>query len=907
MLPEEALFVAEENPERDGKKAKPPKRNLMERKLCILLMFYNASYKRIELHHYPIMEHIGMLEQDGIFIQDYNEVVAREIWSMGVNQSHKMQWKASDPKGDDLHTSASYAARRKALPKWIGIKVVGIWDLAKKRLGFTLEDNYSSGYSLENRSEVATDPHPRARVRGSKPTGGTFVRQKYAPKAFNYSIIRDCAIHSATDFSHLFDMVDKTETLGSEESAILTPGDASRISDVGFYERRQVLTETPKVSGDGWKNWKKAKSSVPRDRTFVHSIEIFYKREQAEHYAYKYRLPMFAHDKTSEGTKKIYGVMGSWLEAYRSIRLRAYEIPPSDMYQGQCVPGNYSKRDQPSFHDCMLFSHECYGGPRRIKLFIDMDAKPYDNPQFLDDVNFPEYGMSMERVNRTTRSTIRWFTNFVNRIFGAGTCSVMDWVVTCATNLDRVMSRHACLDKPGCYFNSMMDLMAFMYLAEIEQTKEIGARNPKHDFNDEVEEEEAKDISWMLRRDKYIDSMTKMERFRHTSVVDFSVYNRTKGNIRCVFCPKASDPERVLNPLIDLFPGDNYHILDLRAPVNSDEEFKYFMRNMVTFVERTDKQKHDGWDGWKMPLGAMGGVMHIEDAKVPRKILNMSKYPIGQGEDSMDEHGNKGKGKERINQTVIFLAALPIEAWYATSTIPNGVCMERMKQLISSYRSNANMSSRKRKTRFGAFKYARTVVIETSEPTGTIKTIRDYFVGQTKTLSGHHLTPWVENNKGVSGMRVELCINNDENRNNKARTDEEIECEERVKEWKNKRRFGYGSNSSSSVSSHRAKREEDGPVETPITNENKKDHYQILLRHTKWCPIREKRMGQEDEGYHKTQGSGYMKIFRNGRVCYHCLKDKCGKDMELVFGVNSYYWELPYLNTEQRKNMWAGV
>lgn len=904
VLPQESLFVAENDPTKDEKKAKPPKRNLLDRKLCLILMFYNATYERVEMHHYPIVEHIGMLEQDGIFILDYNETVAREVWSSGVNQSYKMKWKASDPKGSDLQASANYAARRRALPRWFGIKAVGIWDLAQTHLGFNLEDNYSSGYSLEGfqTDKGVVDPHPSTRARGKN--GEVFVRQGYAPEDFNYGIIRECAIHSAMDFSHLFDMVDKEETLGSEESPIRTPGDASRISDAGFFERRQVQ-KPPESSGKERKGWGRMDRGKRRDRLFIHSIEMFYKRDTAERYAYKYRLPMFAHDKTSEGTRKYYGVMGSWLEAYRAIRLRSYEAPTPSMFQAQRLSGR-SERDQPSFHDCMPFSHECYGGPRRIKLFIDMDAKLQENPQFLTDPECPELGMDMKLINQTTRATIRWFTNFVNAIFGSGTCSVMDWVVTCATHLDRVISRHACLDKPGCYFNSMLDLMAFMYLAEMEQLKEIRSRNPTHDFN---VPEGTSDISWMLRRERYIDSMTQVECFRYTSVVDFSVYNRANGNIRCVFCPKASDPDRVLNPLIDLFPGENCHILNSQTvhPKDEQEEFKYFLRNMVTFVERTDEQKHDEWDGWKLPLGAMGGILEMEDAKIPQKMFDLSKRNIErleQGDDSMDAHSGKlnhfGKKGEQVNQIVIFLAALPKEAWYATSTIPHGACMERIKQLISEYRSKANMTNRKRKTHFGAFKYAKTVVVETSDPTGAIKTIRSYFSDQTIPNSGHHMFPWSEECKG---MRAQLFITDHSNRKDKAKTLEEIEREKRINSWKKRRRFGLRDTPGSF---HRAK-EEEGPVEVPITKENKWDYYLVLLRRTSWCPIREKRMGKTEEGHHGEKGKGYLKIYRDGRVCYHCYSGPCEEEMHQVYGVNSYYWQLPYLSMKQRKNLWAGV
>jgi hypothetical protein len=903
VLPQESMFVAEDDLTKDEKKATPPKRSLLDRKLCLLLMLYNASYDRVELHHYPIMEHIGMLEQDGIFIMDYNAAVAREIWSLGVDQTSGMRWKASDPTASDLQASASYAARRRALPRWFGLKAVGIWEFAQAHLGFTLADNYSSGHSLENRSGNGgiNDPHPRAHVRGGKANGETFVRQEYDPGTFNYGVIRDCAVHGAMNFSHLFDLVDKSPegSLGPEEDPIRTPGDASRISDAGFYERRQVDGEAPSGKGkekEGWKSgtttWKK--NFVSKDRPFVHSVEMFYKREHAERYAYKYRLPMFAHDKTSEGTKKYYGVMGSWLEAFRSIRLQSYEAPPPTMHRAQSLPGS-TERDQPSFHECMPFSHECYGGPRRIKMFIDIDAKPADNPQFLVDPARPELGMDMERVNRTTRATIRWFTEFANRLFGAGTFNVMDWVVTCATKLDRVMSRHACLDKPGCYFNSMMDLMAFMNLAEIEQLKEIGTRNPTEDFNRELSEGfgGSSDISWMLRRERYVDSMTQIEHFRYTSVVDFSVYNRTNGNIRCVFCPKANDPDRVLNPLINLFPGDHYRIMDSRTrnPVHEeDEEFRYFLRNMVTFVERTDAQKHEGWDGWKLPLGAMGGVFEMEEAKVPQEILNLSKG-------NPESVPSDGKG-ERVNQVVIFLAALPEDAWYLTSTIPRGTCMERLKQTISSYRVNANMSGRKRKTRFSAFKYATTVVMATSDPTGAINTIRAYFSDQTKPVSGHHLSPWSEECKG---MRAELFITNDDDRKDRAMTCEEIQRDERIQRWKKKRRFGLGQ-------APRAGEEKDKrAAETPITEENKWDYYQVLLRRTSWCPIREKRMGKEDEGHHGEKGKGYLKIYRDGRVRYHCYSGPCEEEMHQVYGINAYYWELPYLSRDQRRNLWAGL
>lgn len=878
VLPEEALFQAEENPEKDSKKAKRTARDLRERKLVILLLVDNDTHNRVEIHHYPILEHVGMLEDSGIFISDYNEAVAKEVWSMGVNQSFKMNWKRIDPDASDLQGTASYAARRKALPRWFGLKAVGIWDMAEKYLGYSLGANYSSGCSLErSKSDGTASRASSARSSSNE----LLVRQEYAPREFDYSIIRDCAIHSALNVSHLIDLVDRVETVGEHEEPIVTPGDATRISSESFHARRHIPSDESSPN---------EKQILP----FVHSVQVFFTKDMATSYAYKYRLPMFAHDKALGGGKKYFSAMGSWLEAYRSIRLQSYEFPPPNMYRPQ--HGNARDRgDEESlltFHDSMAFTHECYGGPRRIKLFVDLDAKLKDNPQFLD----PEKQcLSMERVNRMTRSTIRWFTNFVNAIFGENTCTPQDWVVLCASHQERgIISRHACLDKPGCYFNSMLDLMSFMYMAEVQQTHEIGTRDPTQDFSED--DSVVQPIHWMIRGEEVLDSMTQRKRLRYVSVVDFSVYNRDSGNIRCVFCAKAEDPERTLNPLLNLFPradgeDDDWYVVDshtshpstIRDPIerekHEEDEFAYFLRTLVTCVERTKEQKAARFDGWKMPIGAMGGSLDLEDAKVSGEMISLSKLSRSAEEE-----------EERFNQTTYFLASLPLEAWYATSTIPPGACMERVKEMVRTFRIRAHSDHRKRKALFGALKFGRTMVMETNDPNGIIKTILGYFAGEDKPFSGHNIAPWAVECKG---LQAELRITKEGK--GKARTTEEKEHEEGLDYWRKKRRTG----------SHDLRTEDDGsPKEAPITRDNKWDYYLILLRGTKWCPIRERRT---EEGNHRTKDRGYLRIYRTGKVEYGCYSAACIEDRKAVFGEKGYYWTLPYLSAQQRKTLWAGV
>jgi hypothetical protein len=460
----------------------------------------------------------------------------------------------------------------------------------------------------------------------------------------------------------------------------------------------------------------------------------------------------------------------------------------------------------------------------------------------------------------------------------------------------------------------MLDLMAFMYMADIEQTKEIGTRNPTQDFSEEADSL----ISWMIRCEERLDTMTQSTIIRHVSVVDFSVYNRDSGNIRCVFCPKAEDPERILNPLMNLFSRsppllpasakgkergtDDEHtkcyVVDSRAThprhirdaeerrKREEDEFAYFARTLVTCVERTQAQKEAGFDGWKMPIGAMGGALDLEDAKVSGAMISLSR---------VSEEGREKEEGEYLDQTTYFLASLPSDAWYATSTIPPGECMERVKALVRTFRVQANSDNRKRKTRFGAFKYGKTMVMETDDPNGVIKTIRGYFAAEAREGSGHNMVPWAIECKR---MLTELCITKDNNKREKARTTEELEREQKQEHWRKKRRVSGGGGSA-------LRPEDDGaPKEAPVTPDNKWDYYLVLLRGTDWCPVRERRVG---DGRHSSKGRGYLRIYRTGKVECGCYSEACKADMKKVFGPNAYYWRLPHLTPKQRKILWAGV
>ncbi len=896
VLPEEALFLAEDEPERDDKKAKPPKTDLRTRNLCLTMLFKNDSCGRIEFHHFPMIMRISTLEAAGMFISNYNKEVAEEVWNVAVKHS-AVQWKDTDSAAKDLSGGASYEARRRAHPAWFAIDPTQIWEETIDYLRFSNAKGFSSGFSLMastgddlhgftsfSSSRRAEGRAQRSGGRGGREEGG-YMRQAYDPVRFNYSIIRDCVLQSAMNFQDLIQTVDKA-ALGKHEEAIETPSDASRISDASFIDRR-VFTD--------YLQQEEPESRYENNQplSLVYSIQFFYAVKPAREYGMKYRLPMFAQDKTVSGKKYFY-VAGSWHEAYRAIRFQKYRAPPPNICKSQW--DKERKKFGPSYHELMHYSHECYGGPRRVKLFLDLDGRLESNPQFMD----PDTRcVDMEKVNRMTRATITWFTDFVNSVFGEGTCSTMDWVVMCATDATNKISRHVVLDKPGCYFNTMMDLMTFMYLAEIEQTKAFASRNLSKDYTDDA----TSCISWMVRKHDELDPLTHAIRSRTTSVVDFSVYNKIHGNMRCVFCPKMSDPDRVLNPLLHLFPGDKWTIVDSRAThpdkipdlaereKHEEDEFAYFLRSMVTYVERTEEQKKAKFEGWRMPVGDM---LCVEETKVTHAVVaNAVSDKDAKGEDSMD--GNHKT--DCFSKAMYFLASVPKETWYETSTIPKGVCMMHVRRMIQDYlhAEGVHRGASKRKTYYGGIENNLTVIVETDNPNGIIKTIKAYIANQNAPGSGHHLYPWKKECKSITGDRRISTASG------KLKTREELK-EIAAKEYWDKERNGSGV-----VLGLSARRgEEEGPKEAPLTKQNRKDLYTFKIHGTSWCPVREHRLGRE-EGHHRSGGSGILRIYRDGRVEYGCLNDVCKANIQQVNGLRGYYWRLPYLSSSQRKRLWEGV
>ena len=854
VLPEEALFL-EVDDDREKKKkrrrVKPPSVDLGERTLCITMLWRNDAYDRVEFLHCRNPMSIKALQSSNAFILNYEQAVAQEVWGALENRknvSTQLRWKRNDPFGKELEASASRAARRKALPRWIAINPMALWPETTTFLGYqgeTRAPSFLDGLSLSSNSILPCDTsHPSGRQE----------EEAYEPEKINYGVLRDFVVQNALGMHNLMEHIARS-SIGEEEEMPVLPADASRISRESFSARRTCHTDEKHEEED-----------------LVYSIKFFYTAAPAKKYARKHRLPMFAQDKAADSGAKHYFVPGSWFEAYRAIRLGEYEYPPPNAYLERV----YNGRREPSFHSLMPYCHEYILAERRVKLFLDLDCDPKGNPQFCS----PSTGLvDLNKVNRMTRDVIRWFTWFINRLFGEETCAFTDWIVLCATRPDRKISRHLRLAKPGCYFHTNLDLLAFIDLAKQQMTKDVAMRVPTQDHKEDA----LNPISWMIIHKKTIESVTKREHTYQTPIIDFSVYGEY-GCIRSVFCAKMRDASRILSPVRDLFPGQDCTIVntDVTSPLVSketfgkqnrvNEEFPYYFQTLVTYVESGDG---DGQDGWKMPIGAMS---FMPAAKVPPSLVQRNYERVNENEKETGDDASNSAVDRVFSKAVYALMALPAKAWYSTSSLPEGAARRDVQEMIQNFmRSQGTLAdekargggAHKRKTCLGSWAYSREIVLETEDRDGIVKTIRSYFASQTVIKSGHCLEPW---SRECGRICPERRCSRIQELLNTAGTEETDQ--EKADKFFQKGKVGT----------------------TKTTKENGNDHYLVKIRGTKWCPIAQRE--------HSNKDKCYVRFYRDGRVVCGCFSDGCKERIHSVYGERAYYWQLPYLSPKHISILW---
>ena len=808
-----------------------------ERNLCLVSLYEDEEAGTTVFRHHTDVVSVAVMSEARFVVYPYTQAVAREVWS---DVEGRFRDEENDAEEDRVYWSEKdkYAKKPKNGTLWAGVDVYGLWPALEQWIPRELGDTlYSSSLTSSSRQTESSLNTKRKRK---------------------------------TDLSDHLDDIHRLNIL--RDSVVLN---ALRIPDLVKIRGLHIPAEAVRIREEA-------------DTELECSIYFFDTAAEAQTFARRYGLYMGAHDIHFESGAKQFFVSSSMFGAYENIRLGECASPPRGMYE----KGHDRK---------MAYSHECLLPERPTKLYLDVDIKVEEAKHFLPyEHELGQHRFTWDIVDRITLSVIAWFNGFFRRVFGTR-LKADDWVVLCACDLDRKMSRHFVLAKPGCFFRSKLDLMMFMDMAQFQLNREMATRNRSLDFSfwkPDIQRERKvpnnDPLAWMTKMEFQQDPVTKAEIKSERSIIDFGVYSDFSF-MRGIYCCKMSDPGRVLNnvfvdsgPLKDPYEdpmnklgkeGVGFIVEHAsrsfpRSEESIDMDFDMWKRASIQCIEGPEGPEGPGVPGYgkALPLGTM--FPRVKNIKVDQDMLK--------GDEFVDGFDFKNVVMSFNNQ-----------CWWKTSTVPEGERRRFVESLLSSMLNRSSTVSGV--NGYGGSLRSLAYSKERVEPGNTAKDcpykmLRAYFaqVNPPQVERIIDIKPW------ASCDKILLTRNRD------VRSAEEIREIERIKQEayvstlpEHKRRRYQKRNMTSQFYSTSTKSTKERAIKT---KGSKQDHVRVNFKGTKWCPI-----AMKD---HRSGGRVYLKIYRNGDVVCRCFSDNC-KTIASDHGQSSTYRKLYPLDEAQKKVLWG--